>query len=72
MRTFIDETRKFCAQKGFKIDKISFMYVYDGDLQKPDKSIRSESDTVLQIIKTEDEQFEAIILVGSFVEINKT
>ena len=66
--TLVQETKKFCKDNGFSIDRISVVFTYDADLDLSSSSIRSDSDTILRVVELEDGRLEATLFVGSFVE----
>jgi len=64
----IDEIKKFCAERGYIIDRISIVQCDDYDLKKAENSIKANSKCYLEIIERDDEQIEARIFMNRKLE----
>ena len=64
----VRETKEFCRNRGYEIDRISFVVLYDADLAVPTEFIKTKSDLLLKIVERQDGKVEACIFISSQTE----
>ena len=68
-RVLVEETKKFCAEQGYRLDRISIVSVHDGDLNlKAEEGASSHEDVILRVVRRPDGKTEAIVFTGGYVE----
>lgn len=67
-QTLVEETKRFCADNGYKIDRLSFVQVYDADVDFESGTVKSYSDTLLKIFRRKDGKLEAVVFSGAYIE----
>lgn len=71
MSVLVADVKKFCLEKGYLINKVRFISIYDGDLfENPEdvERINANSNDYLSIIENDDKTFDAILFMGAWIE----
>jgi len=78
MVLLVEETKAYCRERGYEINRISYFSAYDADLdvEKAYNSpyscqIQFKNDIILRLIETTDGKYEAVLFTGAYLEVNE-